>query len=374
MEELNFNVYNVLILAGIIHGFIFSLIIFLNKNLNSKTNYLLAFTILSLAFSNLQYWFIDTGIIPRYKYDNNSLLFIPFEFLMLPFFFLFVKSYLNKKINRLEYIYLFIPFLLSIVYLLVRNFLNDDLAIIKIFNLVVEYISIIFSITIIVLVFRLLIIYQKSHSKYSIHDVIIKTKWLKRILFLGILLCVLWGISLSIFKNLFNGGYYHLYPLWIGLSILIYWIGYSAILQKHLYQERKEIRKKISNKSHKKLLPINNKAKSATYLKIDGLIIDNKLHLDPSLSLKTLSKKLNLSEGYISQLINKNSNLSFNDYINSLRINDAKEMLTNDNYKNYTILAIGLESGFNSKSSFYAAFKKFTGQTPIEYKKGVRNL
>nr|WP_298556261.1 helix-turn-helix domain-containing protein [uncultured Algibacter sp.] len=87
-----------------------------------------------------------------------------------------------------------------------------------------------------------------------------------------------------------------------------------------------------------------------------------------------LSKELNLSEGYISQLINKNSNLNFNDYINSLRITDAKNMLVDSEYNNYTILAIGLESGFNSKSSFYTAFKKFTGKTPVEYKKSVRNL
>ncbi len=49
-------------------------------------------------------------------------------------------------------------------------------------------------------------------------------------------------------------------------------------------------------------------------------------------------------------------------------------MLTYTEYDNYTIVAIGLEAGFNSKSSFYTAFKKFTGKTPIEFKKSVRNL
>ncbi|GAB1857913.1 hypothetical protein MHTCC0001_27500 [Flavobacteriaceae bacterium MHTCC 0001] len=92
------------------------------------------------------------------------------------------------------------------------------------------------------------------------------------------------------------------------------------------------------------------------------------------MSLHTLSKELNLSEGYISQTINRNIDSNFNDYINSLRINDSKTMLQDHQYNNYTIAAIGLEVGFNSKSSFYTAFKKFTGQTPTTYKKSVRNL
>ncbi|MBP0903809.1 helix-turn-helix domain-containing protein [Mariniflexile gromovii] len=367
MDGLNFNVFNVLILAGIIHGLIFSFIIFLNKNLKSSTNYLLAFTILSLAFSNLQYWFIDTGIIPRYLYDKNHLLFIPFEFLMLPFFFLFVKSYLNKKIGKYEKVYLFIPFTLSILYLFFRSFLNIELKIAKFFNLIIEYMSMIFSIIVIVLVFRMLIVYEKNNSSYVASSVIIKTKWLKRILYIGLLLCTLWFASLNLLETFFDKGYYKFYPLWIGVAILIYWIGYSAILQKQLFNERKEIR-------DKKLKTLKDNEISFSYTKIDSLIINNKLHLNPNLSLKIISRELNLSEGYISQLINKNSGLNFNDYINLLRVNDAKDMIVNGEYNSYTILAIGLEAGFNSKSSFYTAFKKFTEKTPVEYKKSVRNL
>lgn len=367
MNDLNFNIFNVIILAGIIHGVIFSLIIFLNKNLNSKTNYFLAFTILSLACSNLQYWFIDTGIIPRSVYDNNNILFIPFEFLMLPFFFLFVKSYLNKKVNKLENIFLFIPFFLCVAYLLIEDILKTDLKVAKVLNLFVEYLSLIFSITIIILVFKMLINYKKNHSKYNASSIYIETDWLKRILYIGLLLCFLWLISLNILEPYFNEGYYKFYALWIGIAILIYWIGYSTILQKQLFNQRKEIRvKKETQLTHKENL--------STYSKIDDLVIRNKLHLNPNLSLKTLSNDLNLSEGYISQIINKNSNLNFNDYINSLRVNDAKAMLTNSEYYNYTVLAIGLEAGFNSKSSFYNAFKKFTGKTPIQYKKDVQNM
>ena len=194
----------------------------------------------------------------------------------------------------------------------------------------------------------------------------IKTKWLKNLLYLGLGIILIWFACVSFLETPSSKGFYIFYPLWIGITLIIYWIGYTAIIQKQIYNHRKEIRAKKSSLKVK-----NNKI---AYNKIDTLIINTKLHLNPAISLKILSKELNLSEGYISQIINKNAGLNFNDYINSLRVNDTKAMLENNEYDNYTIVAIGLESGFNSKSSFYTAFKKFTGKTPIEYKKDIRNL
>lgn len=367
MGDLNFNIFNVIILAGIIHGLIFSVVLCTNKRLKSRTNNYLALTILSLAFSNLQYWFIDTNIIPRFKYDNDLIIFIPFEFLMLPFFFLFIKSYLDEAIKKLTKSYLFIPFVLCCVYLIVENILTIKLSLVKIMNLIVEYISIIFSVLIIGLVFKSLIRYEKKHSKSNKNQLTIKTKWIKRILYIGLALCSLWFISLNFSDTLFGKGYYKFYPLWIGISILIYWLGYTAVLQKQLFNERKQLRVQKHTTAHEA-------KKLSAYSKIDALIINRKLHLNPSLSLKLLSDELNLSEGYISQLISKNSSLGFNDFINSLRVQDAKQMLANKTYNSYTITAIGLEAGFNSKSSFYSVFKKFTGKTPLEFKKSVQNI
>ena len=44
-------------------------------------------------------------------------------------------------------------------------------------------------------------------------------------------------------------------------------------------------------------------------------------------------------------------------------------MLQNNEFINYNIEIIGLESGFNSKTSFFTTFKKVTGMTPNQYKK-----
>lgn len=188
-------------------------------------------------------------------------------------------------------------------------------------------------------------------------------------LIFGLILCVLWFSSLSIFKGYFGEGLYPFYPLWIGISILVYWIAYVSIFETNIYNDRKEIRKK----SKKLTVNKTNKLYKDKFDELHALIISNKLFLNRNLSLSFLSHEIGRSEGYISQLINSNSGKNFNDYINELRVAYVKRLLVDERYSYYTITAIGLESGFNTKTSFYAVFKKFTGKTPNQYKKLVQN-
>lgn len=71
-----------------------------------------------------------------------------------------------------------------------------------------------------------------------------------------------------------------------------------------------------------------------------------------------MANELDISVHKLSSTIKLFSEKNFNDYINDFRIALAKELLIHKDYKNYTITSIGLESGFNSKSTFYATFKK----------------
>ncbi|MEM8895131.1 MAG: AraC family transcriptional regulator, partial [Bacteroidota bacterium] len=70
--------------------------------------------------------------------------------------------------------------------------------------------------------------------------------------------------------------------------------------------------------------------------------------------------------------INEQEGVSFSDFINKYRVEDAKKLLSSGRSKQVTILAISLEAGFNSKTAFYNTFKKFTGQTPTEFIKENR--
>lgn len=358
---MNYNIFNIIILVGIIHGIIFGTILLKNKHLKSKTNNYLSLTVFSLALSNLQYWLKDVGLYP----NIDALPFFPFEFLMLPFFYFFVKSYLEMEIKKNEKIFLisFFPFFVIYQYIFIEKYFSIKL--IELLNLFIEYISMIYSIFLIFVIFSKIIHYEKRYTD----NISISTKWLKHTLIIGLVLCALWFTSLTLFDSIFHRGYYQFYPLWIGLSVLIYWIGYTSILQSNILKQRKVIRG-----SNKSLISKNtSKEFNKTFSAIENKILSEKLHLNPNLKLKLIAIELNLSEGYLSQLFKRYSDNSFNDYINKLRVNEAKRMLCNKDYKNYTITAIGLESGFNSKSNFYSVFKKITSKTPNEYKKEVQN-
>ena len=172
-------------------------------------------------------------------------------------------------------------------------------------------------------------------------------------------------------------------PIKIMSSALIYWLGYQGLIHSKIVSDRIDIREKINKDIPRTIIleeEKNNVLKSKAhsekhsveFSKIDHYIKSNRRFLDPYFSLDSLANELDFSVGHVSKLINQHSNNNFSDYINSLRVEHAKLLLRDDNYSQYKIVAIGLESGFNSKSTFYSSFKKFTSQTPSDFKKNKR--
>ena len=66
-----------------------------------------------------------------------------------------------------------------------------------------------------------------------------------------------------------------------------------------------------------------------------------------------------------------NETIAKSDYINEFRVDHSKKLIRDPEFKNYTVVSMGLESGFNSKSTFYSAFKKFTNMTPVEFRNSI---
>lgn len=94
-----------------------------------------------------------------------------------------------------------------------------------------------------------------------------------------------------------------------------------------------------------------------------------KPYLDPTLTIHQLANQTNLTPHLLSKVIHKSFNKNFFEYINGYRIDEFKRVATLTKYKNFTLLAIAFECGFNSKSAFNRIFKEQTGMTPGEFKK-----
>jgi YesN/AraC family two-component response regulator len=99
---------------------------------------------------------------------------------------------------------------------------------------------------------------------------------------------------------------------------------------------------------------------------IDKVVVEEKLYLDPELSLQKIASTLKEKERSISQAINSIQKRNVNDYINSLRIEHACKLLIAEKEK--PIFEIMYDSGFNTKWAFNQAFKKVTGKTPTQFK------
>ncbi len=101
-------------------------------------------------------------------------------------------------------------------------------------------------------------------------------------------------------------------------------------------------------------------------VKLNRIVNEEKVYLDAKLRLKDLADKMNISTHHLSQLLNQEVKLSFFDFINRHRIQEAKKLI--DEHSNLTLLQVAYDAGFNNKTSFVNAFKKFESMTPSKYR------
>lgn len=145
----------------------------------------------------------------------------------------------------------------------------------------------------------------------------------------------------------------------ISFSFVLYLLILLLVLKKNKSTLFFEAREKYQNKKIK--------AADAVLIANDLKLIKNeKLFKNPDIKLSDIAKKLNILPHTLSQFLNENLGKSFSLFMNEYRIEEAKKLLILNN--NFTVEAIGYESGFNSKSTFFTTFKNITGTTPSKYK------
>lgn len=108
---------------------------------------------------------------------------------------------------------------------------------------------------------------------------------------------------------------------------------------------------------------------SIEFKTIETFILESQYFANQNINLKKVAEKLGTNGNTVSKLVNSETGGNFNDYINQKRIVLAQNRLLDKEFGHLTVEAIGQSVGFNSKSAFYTAFKKHTGQSPSAFMK-----
>jgi AraC-like DNA-binding protein len=175
--------------------------------------------------------------------------------------------------------------------------------------------------------------------------------------------CIIFLVYLLSLAGLIRGMYISgalsfSFILYLTIFFYLYGVKIENILQIPDEQPSKPEKRKIAETEARVWLE-----------KLEKAVLDGKLYKDPNLKLSDLAKKIPISANLLSQLLNDNLGKSFSTYINEHRINEACKLIAVNSP--FTFEAIGYEVGYNSKSTFYAAFKKIKDTTPALFKESI---
>lgn len=176
-----------------------------------------------------------------------------------------------------------------------------------------------------------------------------------------ILLWLISFISLYFFRT--QIGVLNYTTMWVSTPIFIYVIGYFSLKQPAIFRIRQSPKTK-SESDRLKPDEIQQLQKRLHYF-----METEKVYLKPDLTLQELASKMNTSPNNLSWLLNQIHQSTFYDYINAFRIDAFLEKIKNNRHASHTLLALAMEAGFNSKSTFNRVFKSRLGVTPSQYLK-----
>jgi len=204
-----------------------------------------------------------------------------------------------------------------------------------------------------------------QHSNYQQYEI----TWVR--MFLLLFLAILAFVSIVLFVFLHNSKFQHFSTVVAAFfSLQVYFVAYKGLNQETTVVEN-EIGS-IDTSGNKEYKGTERQdVYSENKEKLKNYVLSQKPYLNADLTLSELAVEINMTRNELSALINNEIGSNFYLYINEFRVSHVKELIKQDVSKQFTILALAYESGFNSKSTFNAIFKKLTGLTPTEFRKTI---
>jgi AraC-like DNA-binding protein len=327
-------------ITGIINGLVIAFVLFLLNFGNRKANQLMGLLVVAVCLKlgyalliNIQHEWQAPSLLLYYFSESAYISFGP---LLLLYFY----AFLSKKISTRFIVAMFIPALSPFA----GHFISFD---IPLWAMQVWFFIFLLIISI---QFRS-VIFSGEKSSFTRQDQI----WL-RVLFVSFFLIWLTANLLFIdFK------FYFLELLAVVIAA-IYVVLYSAIrFYWFIEGDKLKVQKYVNS-----TLTVGEA--EVIMSKLTRVMEVERLYIDPEITLPKVAERIQIRSHKLSQVINQQLNMTFNEYINSCRIGEIKGIMKLPEYKSLKIASIAYDCGFNTISSFNSAFKKFTNFTPSQYR------
>ncbi len=374
---MNFTFLDILILLGLALSFFLVALIFISKSFRKDVHYYFATAIIAINFFLIITQF--ESLVP----SNGILELLSWEFLFPYAFMMFSLKAIRHPLNSSRKIWL-----LSIPFILFSSFQFIDF----IFDFDVydwlaghnenKLVSIIEVKAVFFLFYSITLIgfsYIKIKSTNTLYSE--EKKWLELNSLFLFLFLLIWMFS-EVVNIIYD------FPVWeyllVILAIFLIIITFFGVHHLNVSEQRKQISKLVVTNSIQNNTETIAKLKSENLTTSSSTKINKKIellislmekenyYLESNLTRTLIAKRLDISEGYLSELLKTNLNTNFNDFINKYRVNHTIKMFHNEKFDIFTIEAIGFEAGFKSKSVFYSSFKKIKKKSPGIYRKELK--
>ena len=324
------------------------------------TTIILAYTVLEdlNAFNNYPYlFFIKAHVF----------------FLLGPLFYFYVKSLIDKELKfapkDLFHLIPFVVFFLVVlpIYFQSRETFQELIIqkanhakVLSLADMMVQGILKSYYLFYLLISLSAILKFYKSSSDSSVVLHKHKFEWIKRIILISILIG-----CMSMVKDFLQPSQFTEKFVPIANVALIVLMGYLGLKQTDIYSVL-ELRKPVGK--YKKSA-LSKEVSTTIYNDLMVKMNTDKLFKQSDLSLPVLAKSIDTSSHHVSQVINEKFGINYFNFISMFRIEEAKILISDTTKNGMNITQIAYEIGFNSISTFNAAFKKFTGLSPAEFKK-----
>ncbi|MGW9686467.1 helix-turn-helix domain-containing protein [Flagellimonas sp. 2504JD1-5] len=354
---------------------LFFFVLLLGKKNKSLPDTILAFWMLMVGIHLASTYLYTLGYWDIYPHLIGIT--APFPLLYGPLLYTYVVYSIKggDKLEKKDYWH-FVPFVLAYLYMSRFYFLYsphekrlvdrgevDDFGL---FGLILVVVIIASAILYAIYAYRLLKRHKRLIDDNFSNDEKINLNWLRSFI-LGVGLIFI-TVALVLISRDIMGVEYPFNPEFIFYSMIVFCVlclGYFGIKHQNIFADNKVLKDRNRHKSTYKNSGLNENLALAKHNELMRLMVEDKPYLEPNLTLNTMADRLDLSLHHLSQIINQFEKQNFNDFVNKYRVEEFIERASKDTQ--FSFLALALDSGFNSKSTFNSVFKKHKGVTPSKY-------